>query len=141
MEMGYNSSYGTIKNTTDREDAVDPISKLVQNNNQAQIRIYSLGIGKGCSQNLIKRVAEVGNGKCYIVCNKEDIHEKVIDLLEDSLTPYLQAFKLESNLFNVASIVPFQNQLFVQRKMKNLQSKSFSYRVRIRKSRVQDHLF
>ncbi|CAD8214183.1 unnamed protein product [Paramecium octaurelia] len=112
-KMVYNESYGTSKNTTlnvflltDGQDDADPIIKLVQSNNQAQTRIYTLGIGIGCSQYLIKSVAEVGNGKYQIVSDKEDINEKVIDLLEDSLTPYLQAFTLESNVVNVASIIP-----------------------------------
>lgn len=47
-------------------------------------------------------MAEVGNGKYQIVSDREDINEKVIDLLEDSLTPYLQAFNLESNINNIA---------------------------------------
>ncbi|CAD8215338.1 unnamed protein product [Paramecium octaurelia] len=71
-----------------------------------QTRTHALGIGKGCSQFLIKGVAQVGNGKYQIVSDNEDIDEKVIDLQEDQQTPYLQAFKLESNIFNVVSITP-----------------------------------
>ncbi|CAD8149842.1 unnamed protein product [Paramecium octaurelia] len=111
--MVYDASYGKSKNTTlnvflltDGETSADPIIELVKSNNRAQTRIYTLGIGQGCSQYLIKSVAEVGNGKYQIVSDKEDINEKVIDLLEDSLTPYLQAFTLESNVVNVASIIP-----------------------------------
>ncbi|CAK63501.1 unnamed protein product (macronuclear) [Paramecium tetraurelia] len=109
----YNSSYGRSKDTTlnvflltDGEDYADPIIELVKNNNRAETRIYTLGIGEGCSIYLIKRVAEVGNGKFHIVGDNEDINEKVIDLLEDSLTPYLQNFKLETNVKEVYSIIP-----------------------------------
>ncbi|CAK70304.1 unnamed protein product (macronuclear) [Paramecium tetraurelia] len=112
-EMVYNKYYGASNKTTlnvflltDGEDFADPIIDLVQKNNRAQTRIYTLGIGEGCSQYLIRRVAEVGNGKHQIVSDKEDISEKIIDLLEDSLTPYLEAFTLESNITNIVSIIP-----------------------------------
>ncbi|CAK63523.1 unnamed protein product (macronuclear) [Paramecium tetraurelia] len=109
----YNSSYGCSKDTTlnvflltDGEDNADPIIELVKNNNRAETRIYTLGIGERCSFYLIKRVAEVGNGKFHIVGDNEDINEKVIDLLEDSLTPYLEDFKLETNVDKISSIIP-----------------------------------
>ncbi|CAD8061854.1 unnamed protein product [Paramecium sonneborni] len=112
-EMVYNKSYGVSNKTTlnvflltDGEDEADPIINMVKKNNLAQTRIYTLGIGEGCSQYLIRRVAEVGNGKYQIVSDKEDINEKVIDLLEDSLTPYLQAFTLETNFNNIVQIIP-----------------------------------
>ncbi|CAK76747.1 unnamed protein product (macronuclear) [Paramecium tetraurelia] len=112
-QMIYHKNYGASKNTTlnvflltDGQDTADPIIDLVQKNNLAQTRIYTLGIGRECSQYLIRRVAEVGNGKYQIVSDKEDINEKVIDLLEDSLTPYLEAFTLESNIPNITSIIP-----------------------------------
>lgn len=54
----------------------------------------------------MKRMAEVGNGKCHFVSDTEDINAKIIDLLEDSLTPYLKAFKLETNAIKIFSIIP-----------------------------------
>ncbi|CAD8214664.1 unnamed protein product [Paramecium octaurelia] len=126
-EMVYNKNYGISKNTTlnvflltDGEDDADPIIDLVQKNNLAQTRIYTLGIGEGCSQYLIRRVAEVGNGKHQIVSDKEDISEKIIDLLEDSLTPYLEAFTLESNITNIASIIPNPNSIVSLKKNQEL---------------------
>lgn len=62
-----------------------------------EIRFYTLGIGSNCNKYLIKRIAEVGNGK-YHFAESEDIDSKVIDLLEDSLSPYLKALKLSTNV-------------------------------------------
>ncbi|CAD8104459.1 unnamed protein product [Paramecium primaurelia] len=112
-EMVYNSSYGTSNETilnvfllTDGEDTARPIIELVQKNNRAETRIYTLGIGSRCNQYLIKRMAEVGNGKFHFVSDNEEINAKVIDLLEDSLTPYLKAFKVETNAIKISSIIP-----------------------------------
>ena len=51
-------------------------------------------------------MAEVGNGKFHFVSDNEEINAKVIDLLEDSLTPYLKAFKVETNAIKISSIIP-----------------------------------
>ncbi|CAD8149835.1 unnamed protein product [Paramecium pentaurelia] len=127
QQMVYNKSYGVSKLTTlnvflltDGEDQADPIINMVKNNNLAQTRIYTLGIGEGCSKYLIKRLAEVGNGKYQIVSDREDINEKVIDLLEDSLTPYLQAFNLESNINNIAQIIPNPESIICLKKNQEL---------------------
>lgn len=98
-EMIYNRNYGISNDTTlnvflltDGLDDADPIIKLVKGKNKAETRIYTLGIGEDCSYYLVKRVAEEGNGKFHVVREDGDINEKVIDLLEDSLTPYLKDF-------------------------------------------------
>ncbi|CAD8199925.1 unnamed protein product [Paramecium octaurelia] len=112
-QVVYNKQYGKSKSTTlnvflltDGEVEALPIIDLVKKNNQAETRVYTLGIGEGCSQFLIKRLAEVGNGKYQFVSDNEDINAKVIDLLEDSLTPYLKEFTLQSNVNNIAQIIP-----------------------------------
>ncbi|CAD8209061.1 unnamed protein product [Paramecium pentaurelia] len=113
QDIVYNKQYGKSKTTTlniflltDGEVDAAPIIDLVKRNNQAETRVYTLGIGEGCSQYLIKQLAEVGNGKYQFVSDNEDINAKVIDLLEDSLTPYLQGFNLESNITCINQIVP-----------------------------------
>ena len=79
-----------------------------------------MGIGEGCSQYLIKKVAEVGNGKFHIMSDYEDINVKVIDLLEDSLTSYLKAFKLETNAANISAIIPAPDSIVCLKKNQEL---------------------
>ncbi|CAD8111359.1 unnamed protein product [Paramecium primaurelia] len=131
-EIVYNKSYGKSKTTTlniflltDGEVEATPIIDLVKKNNQAETRIYTLGIGQGCSQNLIKRLAEVGNGKFQFVSDIEDINAKVIDLLEDSLTPYLKGFNLETNICNITQIVPNPESIVCLKKNQELTIQAF----------------
>ena len=46
---------------------------------------YSLGIGNGCSENLVKGIAEKGEGDFELVKNEEEIADKIIYLLETSM--------------------------------------------------------
>lgn len=55
--------------------------ELVRTNCKPQIRVYTLGIGNGCSKYLIEKVAHVGNGKFHFIADDEDLNKKVIDLL------------------------------------------------------------
>ncbi|CAD8177439.1 unnamed protein product [Paramecium octaurelia] len=91
---------------TDGEDSPERILNLVQNYTKSNFRVYTLGIGDGCSQYLLKRISEIGNGKCQFVLDDEDINVKVIDLLEDSMTQYLQGFKLDLPEINISQIIP-----------------------------------
>ncbi|CAD8213153.1 unnamed protein product [Paramecium pentaurelia] len=91
---------------TDGEDSPEDIIKLVSKNQRPETRIYTLGIGNHCSEYLVQRLAEVGNGKCQLVGDNEDINSKVIDLLEDSLTYYLKGFSLIHNIEKVSQIIP-----------------------------------
>ena len=47
---------------------------------------YTLGIGSGCSETLVKGIAEIGNGDCELVKNENDMMDKVIYLLENSMS-------------------------------------------------------
>ncbi|CAD8171778.1 unnamed protein product [Paramecium octaurelia] len=111
----YDDNYQKIKDypetinaflLTDGEDSPNRILELVQENQRPETRIYTLGIGNNCSEYLVQRLAEVGNGKCQLVGDNEDINSKVIDLLEDSLTQYLKGFALEHNIDKVSQIIP-----------------------------------
>ncbi|CAD8185185.1 unnamed protein product [Paramecium octaurelia] len=123
-KMVYNASYGTSKNITlnvflliDGQVVADRIIELVQSNNQVQTRIYTLGICQECSQYLIKRVVEVGNGKYQIVSDKEDINEKVIDLLQDSLRLFIYKHLDQNQIQQIQHLLfPIQNQQFIQKK-------------------------
>ena len=54
---------------------------LVELKNSGNIRVYTLGIGDGCSEYLIEKTAKVGNGLHEYVADNENINEKVISLL------------------------------------------------------------
>ncbi len=81
-------------------DSPDKFLKELEDNNKyflsknIDLRIYSLGIGSGCSEYLIKGIAEKGNGKSELALNNDDIIEKVIYLLENSLNKNLKNFKI-----------------------------------------------
>jgi hypothetical protein len=66
---------------TDGEVTPDPIVNAVNANCKPDIRVYTLGIGSGCSRFLIEKVAWAGNGKCHFIDDDEDLNTKVIDLL------------------------------------------------------------
>ena len=45
-----------------------------------------MGIGNGCSESLVRGIAEKGGGECELVKNEEDISDKIIYLLESSMS-------------------------------------------------------
>ena len=63
-------------------NAVSTASK----NPKFDTRFYSLGIGHGCSESLVKGIAENGGGEYELVKNEEDISDKIIYLLESSMS-------------------------------------------------------
>jgi hypothetical protein len=64
------------------------------NENKIDLSISSLGIGSGCSDYLVKGIAENGNGDSEFAINNEDMIEKVIYLLEYSQKKRLKNFKI-----------------------------------------------
>lgn len=58
------------------------------------VRYFSLGIGSGCDEELVRGIGEKGIGDCEFSKNETDITEKVIYLLEASMQLYLTDFKL-----------------------------------------------
>ena len=55
---------------------------------------YTLGIGSGCSEILVKGIAEIGNGDCELVKNENDMMDKVIYLLENSMSLYYDSMDI-----------------------------------------------
>jgi hypothetical protein len=47
----------------------------------ATVRVYTLGIGSGCSRYLVEKLAIEANGKYEFVADNENLNEKVIYLL------------------------------------------------------------
>ena len=70
------------------------LEKIEQIGNNKDIRFFSLGIGSGCDEILVKGMSRRGNGKPEFVQNAEEITEKVIFLLEESMRYYLKNLKV-----------------------------------------------
>ena len=79
----------------DVQECLDIAKKISQNSN-FDCKIYSLGIGNGCSESLVRGIAKEGDGDCELVKNEEDISDKIIYLLETSMS-----YSLENLYFNL----------------------------------------
>ena len=67
----------------------DKCFKLIEemiNLKEYDITFSTLGIGSGCSEILVKGMAKIGQGECELVKNEEDMMDKVISVLEDSMS-------------------------------------------------------
>lgn len=59
---------------TDGEVTPDPVVDIVRKYCKPDLRVYTLGIGSGCSKFLIEKVAEVGNGKFSFVEDGDNLN-------------------------------------------------------------------
>ena len=71
------------------------LNKIKEIGNKKDIRFFSLGIGQGCDEILVKGMSLKGNGIPEFVENPEQITEKVIFLLEESMKYYLRNLQLD----------------------------------------------
>ena len=55
--------------------------------NSDKTRVFTVGVGNGCSAELVTKSALYGKGKHEFVQDEKDIYEKVISLLDASLSP------------------------------------------------------
>ena len=76
------------------------IVKKASNDSQFNTRFYSLGIGNGCSESLVRGIAENGGGECELVKNEDDISDKIIYLLESSMSYGLDNLKCDLKIKN-----------------------------------------
>lgn len=81
------------------------VIELVRTNTRHS-RVHTIGIGSGVSEALIKGCAEKGKGKHIFISELEDPSEKIIQLLNDSLTPVISKVSLTYDKDLVESIVP-----------------------------------
>jgi len=59
----------------------EQIIKLVEQNcNEKQNRVFTVGIGNGCSSYLVTKSAKSGQGKHVFIKDSEDVEAKVVDL-------------------------------------------------------------
>ena len=71
------------------------LNKIKEIGNKKDIRFFSLGIGQGCDEILVKGMSLKGNGIPEFVENPEQITEKVIFLLEESMKYYLRNLEFD----------------------------------------------
>ena len=72
----------------------DSVIKLIETNNH-RARVFSLGIGSGCSTYLVGGCATAGRGKSEFVSDLNSISDKVISLMEAAFTPVCDDFTFE----------------------------------------------
>ena len=71
------------------------LNKIKEIGNKRDIRFFSLGIGQGSDEILVKGMSLKGNGIPEFVENPEQITEKVIFLLEESMKYYLRNLQFD----------------------------------------------
>lgn len=74
--------------------------------NNKYSRVHTIGIGNGCSEELILGCAKKGKGCHVFISDSEDPSEKIIQLLTDSLSPVISKMKLSYDKNLVESIIP-----------------------------------
>ena len=80
---------GAVFNTEECLEKIKNIGKT------KDIRFFSLGIGSGCDEILVRGMSRKGNGIPEFVENAEQITEKVIFLLEESMKYYLKNMQVD----------------------------------------------
>lgn len=95
---------GAVSNTTQVLNVIE--ANCVFN----QSRVYTIGIGNGCSELLVKRSAKLGNGRSVIIGDNENVEGKIINLLNESFTPSLTNFNIEFDQKYICALSPMPNQ-------------------------------
>ena len=68
-------------------------------------RVFSLGIGDECSEELVEGAAERGNGKAEFVSDPEDIATSIISLMTAAIVPVCDDFSLKFSAQDVVSLL------------------------------------
>lgn len=62
---------------------------------KSTIRVFSLGVGSGCSTSLVEGIARAGNGMAQFVQDGETMNKKIVRMLKASLFPHIKDYSLE----------------------------------------------
>lgn len=89
---------GAVSNT------MDVLGLIRKKCRYKKARVFSIGIGNGCSSLLIRKSAELGKGKFAFISGEENMEAKVVSLLEDSISPSLTDFEVEYNKDHFAAL-------------------------------------
>ncbi len=70
------------------------VMSMIRKNN-SHSRVFSLGLGDGCSRALVKGMARAGNGTAAFAADGEDLRPRVMAQLKDALQPAIDKVKVE----------------------------------------------
>jgi len=73
---------------------------LLVSHNSNRAKVFTIGVGSGCSPELVTKAAHYGRGKHEFVADEKDIYERVINLLNASLSPCFSDLTLHSENFD-----------------------------------------
>ena len=73
-------------------DVICSLAQEKRDNN----RIYAIGLGSGADPGLIKNVSLKSLGNYVLIADKDNMNEKVIELMESSISPYLTNISIQS---------------------------------------------
>jgi hypothetical protein len=68
--------------------------------------VHGIGIGNGASEDLILGCAQQGKGYSVMISDTEDPTDKIIDILDKSLSPAISKIQLSFEKERVQSVVP-----------------------------------
>ena len=86
----------------------DPVIKIAKENSK-KCRTYTIGVGNGASAYLVREIAKHGRGRHIMIKESSKIAEKVIGLLQVSLSPVLDDFKFSFDKEVVDYMTPGPN--------------------------------
>lgn len=81
------------------------VIQMVSRNNKYS-RVHTIGIGNGCSEELILGCAKKGKGHHVFIQDNENPGEKIIGILRDSLSPVISKINLKFDKNIVESVIP-----------------------------------
>ncbi len=87
-------------------NAKQVISKVQKSCFLNQNRVFTVGIGNGISEQFIKRLARVGGGNFEIIQNLVVLEDKIITLLNSSLSPTLSNIRIKFDPNAIEAISP-----------------------------------
>ena len=82
------------------------IQKTRENCVMNKNRVFTIGIGNGVSEQLIKGMARAGNGSFEIIQNTKVLDDKVISLIKSSCTPAMTNFRVKFDSNAIEAITP-----------------------------------
>ena len=85
---------------------IDDVMRIIRKNAGLNNRLYTIGIGSGASRDLIVRGAATGYGKAEFIADNDNMQAKIIDLLKDSITPFIENFTLSFDTNIVEFVAP-----------------------------------
>lgn len=87
---------------------MEDTDKVIQEvrKNARYSRVHTIGIGEGASEALLTGCAKQGKGSSIFIKDYENPSNKIVSLLNDSLTPVISKVKLTYEKKLVESVVP-----------------------------------